>query len=704
MRKSLLISALVLLTAGFACAQSKRNRGVVPTPNTLRIAPPATASLGNDLPVTQRTCGVTEQMRVNFAEHPELRATYEAHLEDVAQRISTGNFHHPSEGVVTIPVVVHVLYRTNQQNISTAQVQSQIDILNEDYRRQNSDASNTLAQFTSVAADVGIEFCLANRDPQGNPTDGILRTQTSTVNVGLTNNYYTESPAWNRNNYLNIWVCELGSQLLGFAQFPGTAPASRDGVVINWRFFGDQGTATAPYNKGRTATHEVGHWLGLSHIWGDGNCNVDDGISDTPLAGAANYNCSLNKQSCGSTDMVQNYMDYTEDACMNLFTQGQGAVMNATLSGIRGTLLSSDGCSNMPNLNAGCDTTEINYPLVGTPSLLAPTGPGSWGFVSGHNNFGDVSKAERTANTQGITEVFGVRIQFAFAASAGPTSKVTVHVWPETGGVPGAPLVSQDLLIDDIIAAQNDVTVMFPAPVPVNGPFFSGISMSYAAGDTVGIFTTPDSTVFPATAWEEWSGGAGWYAYSDSSSWGLFIGHAIFPIALGPDFTLQVAPANPQITTPGGSVALYASGAASYSWTPATGLSCTNCPNPIASPTTTTTYTVTGFDTSNTCSTTELVTIAVNLVGIEDALFDGEVSAFPNPSDGNFILEFTQHEIADLNIEIFNSLGQQVYREVLSSFVGTYRNAMRMEQIPAGVYHLRISDGERVYQQKLVFE
>ncbi|HHG84255.1 MAG TPA: zinc metalloprotease, partial [Bacteroidetes bacterium] len=506
MRKKLLFTALVLLASSFGYSQ---NRQSVKTTSSQfvnqRITPATDLQSGNDL-ATQRTCGSVEQMRANFAAFPELEESYQAHLDDVAARLSSGNFHQPSEGVITIPVVVHILYRTTQQNLSTAQVLSQIDILTADYRRQNANASQTIAAFTSVAGDAGIEFCLANKDPQGNPTGGIIRTQTQIVNIGLTNSYYVESPAWDRNRYLNIWVCELGSQLLGFAQFPGTAPASRDGVVINWRYFGDQGPVIAPYNKGRTATHEVGHWLGLTHIWGDGNCSQDDGISDTPLAGAANYTCNLNKQSCGSTDMVQNYMDYTEDACMNLFTIGQGAAMNATLSGTRGTLVFSNGCSNTPGGAGICDTTEVNFPLQAMPILFSPTGPGAWGYVSGHNNFGDVSKAERTANTQGITQVFGVHLQFAVAAAANASSKVTVHVWPEASGAPGAPIASMDLLIDDIIAASGDVTVMFPAAVTVSGPFYTGFSMTYAAGDTVAVFTTPDSTSFPATAWEEWSG------------------------------------------------------------------------------------------------------------------------------------------------------------------------------------------------------
>jgi hypothetical protein len=163
-------------------------------------------------------------------------------------------------------------------------------------------------------------------------------------------------------------------------------------------------------------------------------------------------------------------------------------------------------------------------------------------------------------------------------------------------------------------------------------------------------------------------------------------------------------PGQPTISTPGGSVSLTASGAASYNWSPATGLSCTNCPNPTANPATTTTYTVTGFDSTNTCSTSELVTVTVNIVGVEDGLFADGISAYPNPSDGNFIVEFERTEIADLQIELFNNVGQKVYTESLQDFSGSFRRVMDMSSMPAGVYHLRVTDGEKQNFKKLIFE
>lgn len=250
--------------------------------------------------------------------------------------------------VITIPVVVHVVWRTSAGNITDARIMEQINRLNVDFRRQNTDAPQTPLEFQSVASDTEIQFCLATRDPQNNPTTGIVRVQTTLSNIGSGNNYYSAtngSPAWNTSQYLNIWVCEIGGGILGYAYLPGSAPATYDGVVIDYRYFGTTG-ATPPYNLGRTATHEVGHWLNLEHIWGDSpGCSPDDGVSDTPLQGSEYGGCPSHPQnSCGSNDMFMNYMDYVNDACMNVYTAGQRNRMRTAIQNSRPGLLTSQGC------------------------------------------------------------------------------------------------------------------------------------------------------------------------------------------------------------------------------------------------------------------------------------------------------------------------------------------------------------------------
>lgn len=259
--------------------------------------------------------------------------------------------------IIYIPVVVHVVYNTAVQNISDEQIQSQIDVLNEDFRRMNDDAVDTRSQFAAIVADSEIQFCLADLDPNGNATDGITRTMTSEISFdqsdpgGWDNVKQTSAggiDGWPRDNYLNMWVCNLDptAGVLGYAYPPPTFPAWRDGVVIHFRYFGRIGAVFAPYNKGRTTTHEVGHWLGLRHIWGDGACGVDDGIGDTPLQDGWNFGCPTSSppSTCGSLDMYENYMDYVDDACMNAFTQGQVDFMRNVLATDRSTIPSSSGC------------------------------------------------------------------------------------------------------------------------------------------------------------------------------------------------------------------------------------------------------------------------------------------------------------------------------------------------------------------------
>ncbi|GAB3583215.1 hypothetical protein GCM10027345_28560 [Hymenobacter daeguensis] len=269
-----------------------------------------------------------------------------------AQQVGTAQ--RTSAITVTIPVVVHVLYSTASENISDAQIQSQIDVLNEDYHKLNSDYTKTPSVFASQVADVGIQFVLAKRDPNGNATTGIERKSSTTTSWGTADKIKSTSTgglnAWNSSQYLNLWVGTIGGGILGYAQFPGGA-ASTDGVVISPVYFGRTGTVTSPYNLGRTASHEVGHWLNLNHIWGDDNgaCTGTDNVSDTPNQASENYGKpTFPHVSCSNGpngDMFMNYMDYVDDNAMFMFSTGQSTRMNALFAsgGARVGLLSSLG-------------------------------------------------------------------------------------------------------------------------------------------------------------------------------------------------------------------------------------------------------------------------------------------------------------------------------------------------------------------------
>ena len=327
----------------------------------------------------QRNCGTMQHLDEIRQRDPGVDKRMDVENLDIKHWISNNTSSSKSmPNIITIPVVVHVIYKNSSQNISDAQIFSQIDILNEDFRMNNADASSVPSAFAGAAADCEIEFCLAVRDPNGNVTTGITRTYTTTSSFsGYTSMKYSSTggqDAWNTSDYLNIWVCNLASGLLGFATFPG-GNSSTDGVVCDYAYFGNTGTATSPYDLGRTATHEVGHWLNLYHIWGDSYCG-NDYVSDTPKHEESNYGCPSypHASSCSGTgssgEMFMNYMDYTNDACMFMFSTGQKNRMRATLNGSRSSLLSSLGCQVVyPPITLSSITTNLSCNLANDGSI-----------------------------------------------------------------------------------------------------------------------------------------------------------------------------------------------------------------------------------------------------------------------------------------------------------------------------------------------
>lgn len=277
-----------------------------------------------------RSCGSMEVLKNNLAQDPGLRKRMDDIESFTNKIISTRDAGRLlPDGTIEIPVVVNVLYKLAVENISAAQIQSQIDVLNEDFKALNTDYSLTPAIFQNVrSGNVGVNFVLHT----------IFRKSTSKKSWG-TNDAMKKSGTGginptNPTTELNLWSCNLGGGILGYAQFPGGSTAT-DGVVIDNNAFGRTGTVTAPYDKGRTATHEVGHWMNLRHIWGDATCG-NDFIDDTPTHDAANFGCPLegHKSTCTGTpvEMTMNYMDYTDDLCMYMFSAGQKARMQAVFA------------------------------------------------------------------------------------------------------------------------------------------------------------------------------------------------------------------------------------------------------------------------------------------------------------------------------------------------------------------------------------
>lgn len=343
---------------------------------------------GNAL--AQRSCSFDEKMSAFYAANPEAAANKEA----LFNFLTTNDYTLTKKaGVITIPVVVHVIYKTSVQNVSDAQIASQLKVLNDDFRKLNADNSNAPAPFLAVAADLELAFCLATVDPNGNPTTGVERKQVAS-NFNFDDNYYksTGLPAWNTTKYLNIWVGPFtDTSLLGWAYGPAAAGQAYDGLCIGYNCFGDMGTAQAPYNKGRTATHEIGHYFGLNHIWGPSNtypttCGTtgnNDGCADTPATkqpyfGTPTY--PTNKYTCVTTPegaMFMNYMDYVNDAVMVMFTNDQKTITQNTMAGPRASLLNSNACATLST----SDIEKVNaitvypspahsYISVASPSMI----------------------------------------------------------------------------------------------------------------------------------------------------------------------------------------------------------------------------------------------------------------------------------------------------------------------------------------------
>lgn len=350
------------------------------------------ATWANAQAPTIQNCATMEQDLINQQKYPG-RSTIDD-LENAIQK-RTAEIHSAMKAgrvqatVITIPIVVHVIHNGEPvgsgTNISQAQIQSQIDVLNEDFRRK---VGTPGENSSPVGADIEVEFCLSSVDQNGQAMSepGIHRyrgTKTEYTKEEVEN--LKTKTYWNPNLFFNIWTLKFGGAdalLLGYAQFPdksglsglpsNESSAATDGVVVQYSSFGsvDKGdfpvmNAAAPYNHGRTLSHETGHWLGLRHIWGDGPCG-DDFVSDTPTHHSENRGCPTTKQACnGGVEMPQNYMDYSNDVCMNIFTLGQKARILAVLqlSPRRKELVTANLCGTIvtapPVANFSANKTKV---------------------------------------------------------------------------------------------------------------------------------------------------------------------------------------------------------------------------------------------------------------------------------------------------------------------------------------------------------
>jgi hypothetical protein len=440
----------------------------------------------------QRTCGTMHALAAQIAADPAVQQQLNA-IDAHAINYANGK---KTRALVTIPVVFHIVYKTAQENITDAQCIANLAQLNEDFAHINADTANTPGPFKALAANTDIQFCLAVRDPNGNATSGITRTVT-TVNSFSTNNGIKSAATggidgWPVASYLNIWVGNLGPSLLGYAQFPGGAAAT-DGVVVTYRSVGSISSPNAlggNYDMGRTLTHEVGHWLNLRHIWGDdaGACTGSDQVNDTPNMEDANYGCPSYPllDACATAlpgAMFMNYMDYVDDNCMNMFTDGQSVRMAALFAtgGSRAALLNSQGCIPVA-------------PCSGTPTA------GS--ILSGLDT---LCGGGKLLSLSGST--IGVGISYQWLSSNNSSSGYALATGPNTGSsyfanaTPG--VMYYKCVVTCANAPQSDTTAAFAVytygvnsvlgnnAVCAAGP----VSLTAQGIGTMNWFTSPTATV-----------------------------------------------------------------------------------------------------------------------------------------------------------------------------------------------------------------
>ncbi len=307
----------------------------------------------------QKRCGTTVAIQSLLQKHPHIKERYERVKHSSFPDFSTQGIAKGTP-IAEIPVVVHIVLQ-DPEKITDAQVASQIDVLNKDYQLLNADTSNRPDVWDNIAGDMKIHFCLAQRTPDNEPTNGIDRVTTSKASFNDISDAVSEvkhtqtggANAWNSNEYLNIWICNLSGGYLGIGTPPETYPDEEQGVVVHYKAFGTTGNLLQEYNKGRSCTHEVGHYFNLLHLWGSNdvnkNCEDDDQVNDTPKQHKAVYGTPSfpTYDECSASFpgiMIDNFMGYVDDADMNMFTRGQVDRVKYALLHYRSGLLSSKGC------------------------------------------------------------------------------------------------------------------------------------------------------------------------------------------------------------------------------------------------------------------------------------------------------------------------------------------------------------------------
>lgn len=610
-------------------------------------------------------CASNDVYERMLKEDPQFAAN-RAKIERETRQWIQDNANNKTGTVITIPVVFHVVYNTAAQNISDARILEQLNVLNQDFGRTNADAGNTPSVWQSISANTNIQFCMAQRDPNGNATNGIVRKSTTVTSFSSNDNIKRSanggSDAWPRNQYLNIWVGNLSGGLLGYAQFPG-GPASTDGVVVLFSTVGgpnNPGTAT-PYHLGRTATHEVGHWLNLYHIWGDdgSGCSGSDQVSDTPNQAGATSGCPSfpRTDACTSTSpgvMFMNYMDYSTDACMNMFTNGQSTRMNAVLNGTRASLLSSPGCTPP---GGGGPTCGVPASLTAT-SITSSSATLNWGAVSGATSYNVEYKATASSTWNNATATATSLAVSGLNASTTYEFRVQAVCGANTGSYSSsATFTTSAAGCSDVYESNNSISAA--KIVAVNTDIYGLISPS-GDNDYFRFTTTTPNTYIRIN---------------------LTNLPADYDIRLYNSSGTQLA-----ISQNGGTTAEVitrnTSSAATYY------------------------VRVYGYNGANNASQCYMLRInARNTAWREAALqVSNEVNVFPNPAIDKVHIQFSTSKSEDVSIRLVDLTGRMIQSAVMTTEAGVNAFAFDVIQLPKGIYLIELNSSENRSVKRFVKE
>lgn len=618
----------------------------------------------NEIYGQYQRCASNEVYERMLKDDPQFAAN-RAQIERETRQWIQNNANNKIGAVITIPVVFHVVYNTAAQNISDARILEQLNVLNQDFGRTNADAGSTPSVWQGISANTNIQFCMAQRDPNGNATNGIVRKSTTVTSFSSNDNIKRSvnggSDAWPRDQYLNIWVGNLSGGLLGYAQFPGGA-ASTDGVVVLYSSVGgpnNPGTAT-PYHLGRTATHEVGHWLNLYHIWGDDGtaCSGSDQVSDTPNQAGATSGCPAfpKTDACTSTSpgvMFMNYMDYSTDACMNMFTNGQSSRMNAALNGTRVSLLSSLGCTPP----SGGGTCGVPASLAAS-SITTTSATLGWGAVSGATSYNVQYKAT-SSSTWNNTSSTGTSVSVGgLSASTTYEFQVQAVCGANTSAYSAsATFTTSAAGCSDVYESNN--TLSTAKIVSVNTDIYGLISPS-GDNDYFRFTTTSPNT----------------YIRINLSNL-----PADYDIRLYNSSGTQLA-----ISQNGGTTAEVitrnTSSAATYY------------------------VRIYGYNNANNASQCYLLRINARNTAWREAELQvsNEVNVFPNPANDKVHIQFSTSKSEDVIIRLVDLTGRQIQSAIMTTEAGENTFAFDVMQLPKGIYLMELNSAENRAVKRFVKE